>query len=454
MTDTVVLDDAARTREQRGWYWYDFANSAFVTTTATVLAGPYLTAVAKTASCGTSEGECLTPISILGVAVSPGSLYFYAITVSTILSAFLLPVVGAFADRSSHKKRLMAGFAWLGSFFAALLFFVRDGNWELGVAAMIGASLCLGASLVVYDAILIEIATPDERDRVSSRGWAFGYVGGALLLVINLGLLNFAESLGMTEGQAARWCMLMAAAWWAGFTIIPYLRLRDREPVNVERTEGGTFARSFTQLWHTLRHARAYPMTLLFLLAYLFFNDGVQTVIYASSVYGSEELKFGQTTLFIAILTVQVVAIFGALLLGRLAGRYGAKRVVLTSLGAWIVVILFGFLLPAERFLLFILLAAAIGLVLGGTQALSRSLFSQLIPRGREAEYFSLYQAMERGTSWLGTLAFGIAHQVTGSYRVAIFVLVFFFVVGGLLLSRVDVRRGIREAGNEVPAVV
>jgi MFS transporter, UMF1 family len=454
MSDTLVLESEARTREQRGWYWYDFANSAFVTTTATVLAGPYLTAVAKTAACGTSEGDCDVPLSILGVSVSAGSLYFYAITLSTVLSAFLLPIVGAFADRSAHKKRLLAGFAWLGSFFAALLFFVRDANWQLGVGAMIAASLCLGASLVVYDAILIEIATPDERDRVSSRGWAFGYVGGALLLVVNLALLNFAEDLGLTEAAAARWCMLMAAAWWAAFTVIPYLRLRDRPPVDVERVQGGSLTRSFTQLWHTLKHARAFPQTLLFLVAYLFFNDGVQTVIYASSVYGSEELKFGQTTLFIAILTVQVVAIFGALLLGRLAGRYGAKRVVVSSLGAWIIVILFGFVLPAERFLLFILLAAAIGLVLGGTQALSRSLFSQLIPRGREAEYFSLYQAMERGTSWLGTLAFGVAHQLTGSYRVAIIVLVLFFVVGGTLLARVDVRAGIRAAGNELPSVV
>lgn len=454
MTEAVVLDAAARTREQRGWYWYDFANSAFVTTTATVLAGPYLTAIAKTAACGTSEGDCDTPLSVLGLSVSAGSLYFYAITFTTVLSALLLPVVGAFADRSSHKKRIMAGFAWLGSIFAALLFFVRDGNWTLGVVAMLGASLCLGASLVVYDAILIEIATPDERDRVSSRGWAFGYVGGALLLILNLALLTFREDLGMSEGTAARWAMLSAAVWWAGFTIIPFVRLRDRAPVDVEPATGGTVARSFTQLWHTLQHARAFPQTLLFLAAYLFFNDGVQTVIYASSVYGSEELGFETDTLFLAILVVQIVAIFGALLLGRLAGRFGAKRVVVSSLGAWVVVILFGFVLPEKSLVPFLVLAAAIGLVLGGTQALSRSLFSQLVPRGREAEYFSLYQACERGTSWLGTLAFGLAHQLTGSYRVAIVVLVVFFVVGGLLLHRVDVREGIRAAGNEAPAVV
>jgi UMF1 family MFS transporter len=444
------IDPVERRREQRGWYWYDFANSAFVTTTATVLAGPYITAVAKTAACGTSDGDCDVPLSILGIQVSAGALYFYAITLTTILSAFLLPVVGAFADRSGTKKRLLATFAWIGSFFAALLFFVRDSNWQLGVASMMVASLCLGASLVVYDAILIEIATPDERDGVSSRGWAFGYVGGALLLIINLGLLTAMSD----QGAAARISMLSAALWWAGFTFVPFVRLRNRPPVNVEKIDGGVVGRSFAQLWHTLRHARAYPMTLLFLVAYLFFNDGVQTVIYASSVYGSEELGFETKILFIAILVVQIVAVFGALLLGRLAGTYGAKRVILGSLVAWMFVIVGGYLIPEKAVVPFLVLAASIGLVLGGTQALSRSLFSQLIPRGREAEYFSLYQAMERGTSWLGTLAFGLAFTVFGSYRIAIVLLVVFFVLGGFLLSRVDVRRGIVEAGNEVPAVV
>jgi UMF1 family MFS transporter len=318
---------------------------------------------------------------------------------------------------------------------------------------MIGASLCLGASLVVYDAFLIQISTPDERDGVSSRGWAFGYVGGGLLLVLNLALV-LTLPFGLTEGSAVRISLLSAAVWWAAFTIIPLVRLHDRPPIDPDPVTGSVVRRSFAQLWHTLQHARAYPMTLLFLVAYLFFNDGVQTVIYASSVYGSEELGFDTEVLIIAILLVQIVAIFGALGLGRLARTHGAKKVVLWSIVAWVVVVFFGFLLPAGSPVPFFVLAAGIGLVLGGTQALSRSLYSQLVPRGREAEYFSLYQATERGTSWLGTLAFGLAFQITGSYRVAIILIVVFFVIGGLLLRKVDVRRGIEEAGNEVPAVI
>lgn len=445
---------AERRRQQRVWNWYDWANSAYVTTTATVLIGPYLTAVAKTAACGTSEGDCDVPISVFGLPVSPGSLVFYVVTFSTVLSAVLLPIVGAVADRSAHKRWMLGGFAWAGALFAAGLALVSGGNWQLGVLCLTVANLCLGASLVVYDAFLIQIATPDERDAASSRGWAFGYVGGAVLLVLNLVLVSAPSTFGLTRADAVRVSLLSAGLWWALFTFIPVLRLRDRPPVARDAEPGGLVSASFGQLGNTLRDLRKYPQTLLFLVAYLFFNDGVQTVIYASSTYGNQELGFDEQVLVAAILLVQVVAVAGALLLGRLARTYGAYRVVLGSLLAWIVVIVFGFFLPARKLVLFLLLAALIGLVLGGTQALSRSLYSQLIPPGREAEYFSLYQAAERGTSWLGTLAFGVVHQLTGSYRWAIVVLVLFFVVGALLLRRVDIRQGVVEAGNPVPAVL
>ena len=195
-------------------------------------------------------------------------------------------------------------------------------------------------------------------------------------------------------------------------------------------------------------------MTLTFLLAYLVYNDGIQTVIVAASTYGEKELGFGTSVLVATILLVQYVAFVGALLFGRVAERFGARRVVLTGLVLWMVVVSAGYTLPAGELAPFLALATGIGLVLGGTQALSRSFFSQLVPRGREAEYFSLYQAGERGTSWFGTLVFGLVHQWTGSYRPAIFALVLFFAVGFLLLLRVDPARGIREAGNVPPAVV
>lgn len=448
---------AERRREQRGWYFYDWANSAYVTTVGTVLFSPYLTSVAETAACGapgTVDNPCTTTLSVLGLPVSPGSLAFYVVTVSTIVSAIILPVVGAVADRSRHKKYLMGGFAWVGSLAAMAMFAVTGGNWALGTVLLVVGNISLGMSLVVYDAILCDIATPDERDAVSSRGWALGYLGGGLLLAVNLVTVLFHDSFGMSTDLAVRVSLFSAGLWWAAFTLIPMARLRSRPPVNTVPESGSLIRQSFGQLWVTLRGTRAYPMTLLFLVAYLFFNDGIQTVIAAASVYGDKQLGLSQQVLIATILIVQFVGFGGALVFGRAAARFGSRRTVMAGLVLWIGVVGIGYGLPANQVLPFVTLAVLIGIVLGGTQALSRSLYSQFVPRGREAEYFSLYQACERGTSWLGTALFGLVHQITGSYRPAIVALVGFFVIGLVLLSRVDVRRGVAEAGNTQPAVV
>ena len=233
---------------------------------------------------------------------------------------------------------------------------------------------------------------------------------------------------------------------------MPLRHLSDRGPQQPASAGRAGLAGGFRQLRTTLSEARRYPRTLLFLGAYLLFNDGIQSVIALSATFGDKELGLGTTTLIVAILVVQIVAFGGALLLGRLAATYGAKRVILVSLVVWAVVVGAAYVLPAERPVEFFALATGIGVVLGGTQALSRSLFSQLIPGGREAEYFGLYEVSERGTSWLGPALFGVALQVTGSYRIAILSLIVFFVAGFALLARVDVRRAIIEAGNEVPA--
>ncbi|MGN6574900.1 MAG: MFS transporter [Nocardioides sp.] len=451
------LEPLARRKEQRAWYWYDWANSAYVTTIGTVLFAPYLISVAEQAACGfvgDADRPCTADLSVLGLAVSPGSLVAYVVTLATIVSALVLPVVGAAADRSARKKQIMAGFAWTGSLAAACMFLVTGSDWQLGAVLLFVANICLGSSLVVYDAILCEISTPDERNRVSSRGWALGYLGGGLLLAANLAVVTLHESLGMSTGMAVRVSLLSAAVWWAAFTLIPYRGIRNRPPAAVVPEQGNLVRQSFGQLWNTLRDLRNYPVTLTFLLAYLFYNDGIQTVIVSASTYGEKQLDFGTSVLIATILLVQFVAFGGALLFGKAAERWGSKRVILVGLAVWMLVVTAAFFLPARNIALFLVLAVGIGLVMGGTQALSRSFFSLLIPRGREAEYFSLYQAAERGTSWFGTLVFGLVHQWTDSYRPAIFALIVFFLVGGALLARVDVRAGIREAGNEEPVVV
>src|SRR3954449_10786816 len=226
------LAPLARRKEQRAWYWYDWANSGYVTTVGAVLFAPYLTSVAERDACGfvtdVDKGvKCTADLSVLGLSVSPGSLVFYVVTVATVVSALVLPVVGAAADRTAHKKRVMAGFAWAGSLAAAGLFFVAGTDWQLGAALLFLANIGLGASLVVYDAILIDVSSPDERDRVSSRGWALGYLGGGLLLAMNLSLVTLHDRVGLTEGGAVRVSLLSAGLWWAAFTLIPVLGLRD-----------------------------------------------------------------------------------------------------------------------------------------------------------------------------------------------------------------------------------
>ncbi|AWB94124.1 MFS transporter [Aeromicrobium chenweiae] len=445
------------TAEQRGWYFYDWANSAYITTIGTVLFAPYLTSVAEKAACGFAgddDRKCTENLHVLGLSLSAGSLVFYVVTLATVLSAFVLPIIGAVADRVESKRRLMCGLAWAGSVVAALMFFVTGDNWQLGAVLLVVANLFYGASIVVYDAILVDIAAPDDRDHVSSQGWAFGYLGGALLLSLNLVVVTV-KPFGLSTESAVRISLLSAALWWAVFTIVPYRRIKDHPVRGAAPVEGvSLMQRSFGQLFRTLRELRGYPQTLLFLVAYLFYNDGIQTVIYSASVYGEKELGFGTSILITTILIVQFVAFGGALIFGRVAARFGGHRTIMGGLAVWVLVVCIGFFLPAEQVVPFFVLAVLIGLVLGGTQALSRSFFSQLIPRGREAEYFSLYQACERGTSWFGTLVFGLVHQLTDSYRPAILALIAFFVIGGTLLWRLDPRKGVIEAGNVPPAVL
>jgi UMF1 family MFS transporter len=317
------------------------------------------------------------------------------------------------------------------------------------------ANISFGASIVVYHSYLPQLSGPDDRDKISSRGWALGYLGGFLLLALNL----VAVTLFSVEGDdqrtldIARWSIVSAGVWWGLFTLVP-LRWMREHPAAHASTGANVVTDGFKQLARTVRGMRAYPLTLFFLLAFLVYNDGIQTVIALASQFGSEELGLETNTLIITILVVQLTAFFGALGLGRLAGRIGARKTVLLSLVLWTAVVLAAYWLPSEAPLPFIALGAGIGIVLGGSQALSRSLFSQLIPKGKEGEYYGFYEISDKGTSWLGPLAFGLVFQLTNSYRVGIVALVAFFVVGFVLLMLVPIRRAIEAVGNTPPRLL
>ena len=442
-------------RERVGWYFYDWANSAFITTVVTVFLGPYLTAIARRAAgCPTdTEVSCTERIPLLFLDILPGQLFPYLVSASVLLTVVGLPLLGAIADRSARKRELMVGFAYLGSAATIGMLFLVDDRYLLGSALFLVANFAFGASVVVYNSFLPQLAGPDERDALSSAGWAVGYAGGGLLLALNLVALLLHEQLGLSEGDAVRYCIVSAGLWWAAFTTVPLLTLRNRPPLEgVAR--GFVVTEGFRQLWRTVKGMRAYPLTLLFLLAYLVYSDGIATVVSLSALYGSEELDLSADTLVITILVVQIVAVFGAIGMGRVAARVGAWRTVLASLVLWSLVITAAYFLPAGQVLPFALLGAAIGLVLGGSQALSRSLFSHLVPRGKEGEYFGIYEITDKSTSWVGPLLFGVALGLTESYRAAVVSVILFFVVGFVLLAAVPMRRAITAAGNTPPHVL
>jgi UMF1 family MFS transporter len=457
VTDVTGDDTTAEpsTRAERvGWYCYDWANSAFYTTVVTVFLGPYLTSVAKVAAGCPADDACRTGvIHPLGLTIAPGALYAYTVSLSVLLTVVVLPVVGAIADRSARKKQLLALFAYLGAGATVGLIFLTGDRYLLGAGLFLVANISFGASVVVYNSFLPQLAGPERRDSVSSIGWAVGYLGGGLLLLLNVAAVLGKDAIGLSTGQVARYSIASAGVWWAAFTTIPLLRLRNRPPL--AGTSGGApIIDGFRQLAHTVRGLRQYPLTLFFLIAYLVYNDGIQTVIAMSGTYATEELHLPDDVLVPTILMVQFLAFGGALGLGALARRIGAWKALLASLVIWVGIVSVAFVLPARHAVPFVALGGAIGVVLGGSQALSRSLFSQLIPAGREGEYFGLYEISDKGTSWLGPMLFGLAFDATRSYRVAIVSLLVFFVVGFAALAAVPIRKAIIEAGNTPPRLL
>jgi UMF1 family MFS transporter len=481
-------------REIFGWTMYDWAQSAFSTTVVTVFLGPYLTALAE-------AGADANGFLHLGNTPIRGDSFFaFCVSASVLLQVTILPVLGALADYSHLRKRLLMFFSTLGALLTVGLFFVGPGDHWLGGLIFILANVAFGASLVFYNAYLPDIASEDQRDHVSARGFAMGYLGGALLLVINLVMFLFKDSLGLDDAMVARLSLASAGLWWLGFSVIAFRRIRQRHtarplpPGETYLTVGfrqlgglvGSSPRLIALLtslpllvpvlfllglpaWLALlpaagpigilvlfmiHKARTLPEAVKFLLAYLLYNDGIQTVIAVAAIFAAEELGMAATQRILVILMIQVVAFGGALAFSYLARALGTRNAIVASLIIWCLVTFYSYagmkssapLLGMEqRHLEFWLLAFVVALVLGGSQALSRSLFAQMIPKDQEAEFFSFYEVSERGTSWLGTFTFGLVNQLTGSFRLGVFSLIFFFVAGLILLPLVNIPAAIRQ---------
>jgi MFS transporter, UMF1 family len=445
---------AGAKREIFGWAMYDWANSAFSTTVGTVFLGPYLASLAAEAAKASPDGMA----RLLGLPIAPDSFMPYCVSFSVGLQVLFLPILGAIADYSHIKKDMLRLFAVLGAAATIALFAVEGDLWWLGGLLFIVANLFFGASMVFYNSYLPDIAEEGDRDRVSSYGWAMGYLGGGLLLLLNLAFYQLRGALGASTGLAVRINLASAGLWWMGFSLITWARLRPRQArraLPAGRTYLGT---GFKQLRGTLAELKRFPETLKFILAYFLYNDGIQTVIAVSATFAAAPVLRGGLgmetgTLTLVILMIQFMAFFGALFWGKLAGWIGAKPSILVSLAIWAAVVIYAYggLYGESRVLQFFVLGALIALVMGGSQAISRSLYARIIPRGKEAEYYSFYEVSERGTSWVGPLLFGLMNQLFGNLRYAILSLILFFVLGLLVLPFVDVRKAARDARSRPP---
>jgi len=348
---------------------------------------------------------------------------------------------------------MMAFFCYLGVFSSALLFFVTGDSYIICSILLIVANMSFAAANVFYNAFLIDLTTEDKRDRVSSYGYASGYIGGVVMLILNLLLINNAERLGISTGMAVRISFLAASLWWGLFALITFSLIKTGGEAKSIPPEKNLVSIGFSELWQTLKELKRLKFTTLFLAAYLFYNDGIQTVILQSSVFLSYELFTSKglpednSFLLGIFLVAQVFALIGALVFERVARLIGSKRTILIALLGWsaIVIYAYGFL---ENKTQAWIMGACIGIVLGAAQALSRSLYSQMIPVGRESSFFGLYEISEKGTSWMGQLMFTIIVGSTGSFRHAILGLIVFFVVGSVILLFTDTKRAIHEAGN------
>ncbi len=421
-----VLDRVGLGRpELRAWAFYDWANSAFLTTIVAAVFPVYFNNVAAK---GLDPGAAAFNFSV-------------GTTVALTVSALIAPVLGAIANHRPWKKRFLAGFMIIGVVATMAMAAIGEGDWARAIALFMVANIAVSGSIAFYDSLLPHIAAPHELDRVSSSGFALGYLGGGLLLLLNLAWILQPGVFGLPDaGVATRLAFFSVGVWWLVFSI-PLLR-RVPEPAIAGHDHPSVRAavgRAFGDLRDTFTHLRRYRQAFLMLLAFLIYNDGIGTIIRMASLYGAQ-LGIAQEHLIAALLLVQFVGVPFAFVFGWLAGRIGAKAAIFLSLAVYAGISILGYFMETAAH--FYALAILVGTVQGGSQALSRSLFASMIPRERSSEFFGFFAVTERTAGILGPATFALAIALTGSSRGAILSVIAFFIVGAIVLSRVDVRAG------------
>jgi len=428
----VCLRQLINHKEKLGWCLYDWANSAFATVVLAAVLPVYF------ASLVPARGADLFWSS---QPIPATALWGYIVSLSMALVAIIAPGLGNLADRRGWRLRLLIISCLLGSLATCGLFFAGPGQYLLAAALFILGNIGFAAGNVFYNAYLPDLAAGSEADQLSAQGFALGYIGGGLMLLIIFLMIQYHDFLGFHDkGAATRLGFLLTGAWWFGFALPAFVWLK-KVPVTLGGSHVLKTPRDYLK---TFADLRSYRDLCRFLIAFLLYNDGIQTIIVVSAIFAREELGLGAGTILGCFLMIQFVAMPGALLFSRLAGRFNTKYAVMVSLILFTLIAVYASIMNST--IEFWILGFAVAIVLGGSQALSRSLFSSLVPKRRSAEFFGFYAISSKFASILGPLTFAILIEMTGSNRIAILALAFFFVIGIVFLIGVDVERGRRQA--------
>ncbi len=412
---------------------YDWANSAFATTVIAALLPIYFASViVPSTGWGFKLGS-------LEISTNATTLWAF-LSGTTALFVFLsAPILGAIADISKSKKRFLMTFCFGGSLFTSLLFFSRSGDVWTTMIFFFLANTCFISANTFYDAFLPHIAPKGEIDQVSGKGYAYGYLGGGLQFLICIILIIAHKKIGIEKTLAVRICLLFTGIWWICFSSITFIWLREPELVKIpnpqykDNNNLWTYLKTgIIQTRHTIKNIRKRRNLAIFLLAFMFYNDGINTVIRMATIYGKDELGLGNETLMGTLLLVQFVGIGGALLFSRFSKIYGTKKILILILFLWLGILCYAYLMTGP--IGFWILGIAVGLVLGGSQALSRSMYGSMVPTNESAEFFGYYSVFAKFSAIWGPFVFGIIRQITGTSRLAILSLVVFFIIGIVLL--------------------
>jgi len=428
-----------------GWAMYDWANSAYNLVITSTIFPAYFEAIAVD-----DKAISKTHITFLGRHFENTALYNYALAIAMLIVAIISPILSSIADLKGTKKRFMNFFLTMGSLSCALLFFFNTSNGNtstpaestaLGLACMIVACVGFWGSLVFYNSFLPEIAAEQDRDRISAKGFAYGYVGSVLLQLICFVFVFFPGILGGFENEndastiQFRLSFLLVGIWWWGFGQYSLKRLPKPLPAGVGDLRHNVISKGYKELRKVWGQLKQLPPLKRFLSAFFFYNMGVQTVMLVAALYGKSELQIPTTNLIIAILIIQLIAIPGAFVISSLSSKIGNLYTLMTIVGIWIIICIAGYLLPVGGIYEFYALAASVGFVMGGIQSLSRSTYSKLMPETRDtASFFSFYDVTEKIAAVIGIFSFGIINELTGSQRGSVLALMGFFIIGLLLL--------------------